>query len=184
MKRRQSLIAFLWGVAEGWFFFMVPDVFLFLTSVQQGRPAWRAFASSVAGSLLAAVVLYGAIVLAAFPAREFLLVQPGVAPGMFTFAETAYAQHSLPPWVIASAGVPYRVYTEVFAVAGMSFGVFLLVTMAARLLRIGVPFLALAVVMRVFRTSIQAHPRVWLAVTVVSWILFYGYWFWYITKTF
>src|ERR1700757_2437021 len=63
------LLAFLWGLAEAAFFFIVPDVFLSLVAILGGWRTWRHIVAAIFGALLGGALLF-----------QWAKVNPGRAP--------------------------------------------------------------------------------------------------------
>ncbi|NNL87792.1 MAG: hypothetical protein HKP25_01870 [Marinicaulis sp.] len=164
--------AFLWGLAEATFFFIVPDVLLTASVILFGL----AFALRLAGAAVIGAILGGAIMWrwgAAEPeaAREFLLSIPLVGDDLLSRASDE--MKSLWPVNLtlgAVTGAPYKIYAVEVGAGGVNFWPFMIVSFFARLARfallIGL-FTGGYLTLRRFgraRWDWRFHGGVWLAV--------------------
>lgn len=164
-------LAFLWGFAEGTFFFVVPDVAISLVALVRPRHAWRHIAAAIAGSLLAGIILFAWSSQSPQSAGRAVARVPLVSPGMFMEVDHGFRRHGQSAVMLGPLyGIPYKIYA-VEAPAFMSAGAFLLVTIPAR----GVRFLVVWVLFgvagvalrRLRRTDTQlaaGHACVWLLI--------------------
>jgi hypothetical protein len=175
LRQRFVWWAALWGVAEGFLFFIVPDV---LISFLAQRRGWR---EAMLGSLAAALgAVLGAFLLwqwsAQSPDTVRLLVEtlPGITPGMVERLAAELAQQSLLPTLLIASivGVPIKIAAMLGPGLDLSLIEFLLVTPLARLPRF------VAVGLGVFFLS-RLGGR-WLSMEKMTlllalfWIVFYG----------
>lgn len=160
--------ALLWGVAEGSFFFIVPDVIISLAALYAPRKSLQHLLAVTVGSLLAGTLLY-LWARAAAPAAAMVSSVPFVGGAMFeqvrndyaTFGALALCQGPL-------SGIPYKVYA-VLAPPVVSLGMFLLVSIPARLERLLVSWLIFAVAGRLLQRSLQQRPNLGLWLHGIYW---------------
>lgn len=169
---------FWWGLAEGIVFFIVPDVYIsaaVLFSYRAGAVAW---ASSIAGSLVAVAIIRGMTRLPGVNYLAWLDAVPGISAGMIDRVSAAVGTGGL-PWtpLLVLGGVPLKLYAAAAFASGFSLGAVLLWTVFARLARIAPTFLVAALVRRLFRRRIDAHPGAWLAALGLFWLVFYAFYF-------
>jgi len=166
--------AFLWGAAEGSFFFLLPDILLTWTALSSVRNAGRQIAACLAGAVLAGALMYGWS--ARGPqARQMVEQVPFVRDWMFKRAAQDLAAQGA--WSIASGparGIPYKVYA-VLAPERISLGEFLGVTLPARLWRFLCMTFVFALVGHWLRGRDRAALLPWLH--GFFWIALYA-WYW------
>jgi hypothetical protein len=168
---------FAWGLAEGVFFFIVPDVyvsFAALFSLRAGAVAW---AASIAGSLVAVCVISLLTGILALDYQSFLEHIPGISAGMLAAVDRSL-RDGLPYdlWLIRG-GIPLKVYAGVALSQGVGLPALLIWTVFARVVRIAPAYALVAIVHLGFRRSIEARPRLWFGVLVGVWVAFYTYYF-------
>src|SRR5438270_13950747 len=71
-------LAFIWGLGEATFFFIVPDVLLTLIATRSLRSAIKATIAALAGALIGGVVMVAFAHTWPETARAFLLHIPGI----------------------------------------------------------------------------------------------------------
>jgi hypothetical protein len=164
---------FWWGLAEGLFFFVVPDVYISFSALFSPRAGALAWLSSIAGSLTAIPVIY-LLTASGIDYLGFLQSIPGISAAMIESVRSRLAAEGLPRTpLLVLGGVPLKVYAGVafslnFAMAGV-----LLWTIFARVVRIAPTFILATAARLLFRRHIDAHPTAWLTLLGLLWLLFY-----------
>ena len=169
-----TVLAFLWGFAEGTLFFILPDVPLSLVALFRPRRALLHMAAIVAGAVLAVAMMFtwsdhsrGA--------RAAVAHVPAVSSGMFERADHDFKQYGI--WGASLGplrGIPFKVYA-VEAPAHWALWPFLLVTIPARLWRLVVVWLGFAATGALLRKLGRAGLA--SALHAVFWIVTYAiYW--------
>jgi len=169
-----TVLALLWGFAEGTLFFILPDVPLSFVALSRPRRALVHMVAIVAGAVLAGAVMFTWS--AHTPdARAAVAHVPAVSSAMFEGAECDFNQYGI--WGAALGplrGIPYKVYA-VEAPAHSALWPFLLVTIPARLWRLVVVWLGFAGTGALLRKLGRA--RLASALHAVFWIVTYAiYW--------
>jgi membrane protein YqaA with SNARE-associated domain len=168
--------AFLWGLAEATFFFIVPDVLLTRLALRDYRSAALACLWALAGALLGGFILW----LAArqgwtpFLPAGFDRI-PGISPAMI--AESAAALESQ-GWIALGQGVlsgrPYKLYAYHAGQLGAHPLGFLAASAVARLAR----FLATTTLAwGIGRALGSRSMRFRLGLHLAAWLLFYAMYF-------
>ncbi len=169
---------FWWGLAEGLFFFIVPDVYISfaaLFSLKAGAGAWL---SSIAGSLVAIPVIYLLATILGLDYLAFLAWIPGISGPMMAQVEAMLATAGLPYTpLLVLGGVPLKVYGGVAFSLGLSLGSVLLRTVFARIVRIAPTYAIVAGVRLLLRRRIDASATVWSSLLGVVWLAFYVIYF-------
>jgi membrane protein DedA with SNARE-associated domain len=172
-------IAFIWGLAESTFFFLVPDVWTSRLALSDLRLALKACLTSLGGALLGGTVLYS---LGTSPELTASLLTtferlPGISPALSASAEVSLQhQGALALFSGMFTGTPYKLYALQASSSSVGIGIFLLVSVGARLSRfLVVTFLAwglarLALAKYGDETRLRIHLGIWL--------IFYVAYFW------
>ncbi|HEX2218855.1 MAG TPA: hypothetical protein VHG35_08625 [Gemmatimonadales bacterium] len=169
---------FWWGFAEGVVFFIVPDVYITAAALFSYRAGAVAWAASIAGSLVAVAIVRVMMLLPGVGYLAWLDAVPGISAGMIDRVSAAVGAGGL-PWtpLLVLGGVPLKLYAAAAFASGLSLGAVLLWTVFARVARIAPTFLVAALVRRLFRRRIDAHPGAWLAALALFWLAFYAFYF-------
>ena len=175
LRQRFVVWAALWGVAEGFLFFIVPDVLVSFLALRRGwREAMLTSLVAALGAIIGVFLMWQLSVAAPKTAVAMVEALPGITPEMITsFGMMLLHEPLLPSLLIASiVGVPIKIAAMMGHYLDLSLIEFLLVTPLARLPRF------IAVGLGVFFLSRLAAR--WLgkeAMTLLLalfWIVFYG----------
>ena len=178
-ERRIHAWAAAWGLAEGTFFFIVPDVWLSWVALRRARTARKAVLSALAGALVGGALVHGwARRAEADATRAWLLRVPAITPEMIAEVE-AGLERGMHTMVLGPLrGIPYKIYARTAGTRGESLGAFLSWSVPARLPR----FLLLPAATQAFTTAGRkllggAHPRLEQAMHLLAWSAFYTWYF-------
>lgn len=135
-----TLVAVVWGFSEATLFFIVPDVFLTLVALRDGRAGLLACGGAIVGALAGGLLMYLWGRADPASAAAALDAVPAIGPGMIEDVQRSLVSSGLGALFVGPlTGTPYKIY----AVTGGSLGVgllaFLLVSVPAR----GVRFVVL-----------------------------------------
>jgi hypothetical protein len=177
-ERLALQVGFWWGLAEGLFFFIVPDVYISLATLFSLRAGGVAWLSSIAGSAVAIPVIY---LLSAAPGVDylaFLEAIPGISQPLIERVAATIAAEGLPytPWLVLG-GVPLKLYAALAFSLDWSLGAVLVWTLFARVARIAPTFAAVAALRLLFRQRIHEHGIVWSGLLGAFWLAFYVLYF-------
>lgn len=177
-------VGFLWGLAEGSFFFIVPDVYIGFVTMRSPKAGAVAWLTSILGSLAAIVCIFCCLRLFEWPYLEFLQGIPGISEALLDRVGTSMQEHGLPytPLLVLS-GIPLKVFGALAFVQEMSLVSVLLWTVFARIVRIGPVYLAFACVHRCFGRQIESRRQQWFLVVAVIWVLFYIFYFYRMSQS-
>jgi hypothetical protein len=177
-ERLARLAGFWWGLAEGLFFFIVPDVYISFATLFAPRAGAISWIASIAGSIVAVSLIYLISVKLGVEYTDFLLMIPGISETMIERVRQSALEQGLPysPFLVLG-GVPLKVYAGLAFSLGVPLGSVLLWTVFARIVRIAPSFAGAAAMRLLFRRSIDARPAVWCVLLVCFWFLFYVYYF-------
>jgi hypothetical protein len=170
--------AFLWGAAEGFLFFVVPDVVISGVALARGwRAGLVACLLAAAGAGLGGGAMYLWSQGSPQAARAAVAAVPSVSDPMIADARTSMAREG---WLVAAlkgplTSTPYKVYAMLAPASGASLPAWMAAAFPVRLPRfIGVA-LAFALVRRLARGRLSRRGMIILF--GLGWVLFYG-WFW------
>jgi len=169
-------LAFLWGVAEGCFFFLVPDILITLAAIFSPRRSLVHLAAVVSGSLLGGGSMYAWAASQPANARAAVARVPFVAVSMFDTVAADLQRDGA--WGLCRgplSGIPYKVYA-VEAPPYVPLGAFLVVSVPARLERLLITWILFAAVgmlaqqaLITRRWLIAGHAIYWAAVYAYYW---------------
>jgi membrane protein YqaA with SNARE-associated domain len=169
--------AFLWGLAEATFFFVVPDVLLTLVAQRRGfRTAAVAIAFAVGGACIGGALMWR--LGRDHPERVGALLEllPAISPAMIAAAAPVLAENPFLALIKgAFSGVPYKVFAAAAAQAGIPVATFLAVTIPARAARFLLLCAATALADRLAARWVAKRTRTLLLIG--GWIAFYAF-FW------
>lgn len=169
---------FWWGLAEGTFFFIVPDVYISFAALFSLRAGAVAWGFSIIGSVVAIPVIYAIAVVLGLDYVSFLEALPAISDGMIGRVTVRLSEGGLPYTpLLLLGGVPLKVYGGLAFSLGASLGGVLLWTVFARLVRIAPTYVVLSGVRLLAARRIDARPGVWSGVLGLSWIAFYAFYF-------
>lgn len=173
-QRLAGFAGFTWGLAEGLFFFIVPDVYISFATLFSRRAGAVAWLGSIAGSVAAVTALYPLIASGAVDYPAFLARIPGISARMLGEVREAIALGGL-PWTpfLAASGVPLKVYAAMAFSQGADLAPVLLWTGFARIVRIAPGFAVAAGVRTVLHRAIDRRPLIWCALLAAFWAAFY-----------
>ena len=176
--RRVITISFLWGLAEGVFFFMIPDVYITFILLFKRKMGMLAFAAAIAGSIVSAILLFAVLMMTEFRFYDYLVFIPGISHGMLTAIMQQLQVGGLPSLAdIPFGGVPYKVYTTSAALSGISLVEYIIWSVPARALRMLLPISIALLFSYILQRSIHRHTKFWIALFVMVWALFYLWYF-------
>ena len=137
---RQKFVwwAALWGVAEGFLFFVVPDVLISFLAQRRGwREAMLASLAAALGAVLGVFLLWQLSIAAPKTTVAIVEALPGITPEMITsFGTMLMYEPLLPSLLVASiVGVPIKIAAMLGHYLHLSLLEFLLLTPLARLPR-------------------------------------------------
>jgi hypothetical protein len=189
----------VWGFLEGTWFFLVPDVLLSYIAVSSLRRALVASLGVVLGAMAAACVLYGLLGLdrgnAGILIQRFWSALPGFRSTMMA-AASRYLEADGARGLVSGprSGVPYRVFVFEAYRMGISLPQILLWTAPARLERILLAPLVVALarigLCRAARTLVPTRAgfrfdRLLIIAVSIFWVGLYGwYWWFFLPRTY
>jgi membrane protein YqaA with SNARE-associated domain len=171
------LLAFLWGLAEGTFFFVVPDVAITLVAMLQPRRAWRHILASIAGSVIGGAVLFSWSTSNPLAARQAVARVPFITAKMIANVHASFERHGMGAVFLGPpAGTPYKIYA-VEAPEFVSKSAFLWATAPARGERFVLVWIVFGIAGSLLRRFLRRTPAQLAFRHACFWIVFYTfYW--------
>lgn len=138
-----ALIGMVWGLAEGTFFFLIPDIALSFIALKGWKPALAATISVVIGAMIGAIFIHVYLNTSADPAAALVQLKgfwaqlPGYYEKMFDVAREHLSSSGAQGLIKGpNSGIPYRFYVVEAYEQHLPLGSLLLWTPIARLERI------------------------------------------------
>jgi len=170
-------LSFLWGFAEGTFFFVVPDAFLSLVAIVAPRRVWRHILAAVFGAVCAGALMYAWAARNPAQAHEVVSRVPFIPQRMFDGVRNGYERHGMTALFLGPlSGIPYKIYA---IEAPPHFGLvrFAFATAPARAWRFILVCLFAGSAASLLRQKWKKTPKQLATIHSVVWILFYAlYW--------
>lgn len=172
-------LAFAWGLAESTFFFFVPDVLSSRFVLQNARHGFLACFASLAGALLGGLIVFklgsdAALNASLLSAMTYL---PGINTSVIETARLNLAHHGAGALFAGMlTGIPYKLYALQAPPAGVNLGLFMLVSIGARLSRFLIVTTSIWLIGRTMLAKLSATTR--LRIHAAGWFTFYAVYFW------
>jgi hypothetical protein len=137
-----------------------------------------AWLSSIAGSVMAVLVIYLLTAILGVDYLAFLPTIPGISGSLISEVRASITADGLSytPF-LAFGGVPLKVYAACAFSLGLSLDSVLVWTVFARVVRIAPTFAVAAAIRAVFGHRIDDRPGIWLAAWGLFWLAFYIFYF-------
>ena len=170
-------LSFIWGLAEGTFFFVVPDVAISMVAMLEPRRVWRHIFAATAGSVVAGMILFSWAVSAPEAAHRAVARVPFVPARMIARVHASFQQHGMGAVFLGPlSGIPYKIYA-VEAPEFLGRAAFLLCTVPARAARFLFIWGGFGIAGSFFRRSRNWTVGKLSILHSAFWILFYAfYW--------
>lgn len=166
---------FLWGLAEGTFFFLVPDILITAGALFSFKASLKQIGAVLLGSLLAGSLLFTWGIKNPEGAKRAVGRVPFLAPAMLEKVKRDFDDYGV--WAMCKgpmSGIPYKAYA-VQAGPRFSWPAFLLVSVPARLERLLIVWALFTAVCVPLRSKVLARPGRALSLHAAYWIGIYAY---------
>lgn len=136
------LLGLTWGINEGTWFFIIPDIALSFFALRGWKPALIGTIFTIIGAMVAAILLFA--IFSLVPSSQEKIIQlwqslPGFYPKMLEIAATHLKERQGQGLLMGpNSGIPYRFYILEAYKQGISLSHLLLWTPIARLERIAI----------------------------------------------
>ena len=168
------LIAFLWGLFEGLFFFIIPDIYLSFIALFSFRGGIVCLGFTLLGSLVSATIIFSLSPFVGDFFHKILLIIPGVSDSMINTVSIGLQNHGVRSLVEGPlSGIPYKIYSVEAAIQHLPFFQYILWSIPARLERM-LPVTILTFILGYFfRKNIEKNVKFWVAGFIILWIFIY-----------
>jgi hypothetical protein len=171
-------VAFLWGLAEGTWFFVVPDVYIVFVALFCWRRGLLVALSSVAGSMVGGALMYALAAQGGATMAGWLTQVPLISPQMVETVAQRMQADGLRAMVNGPlGGVPYKVYAVQAGRQSLPWLPFLVVTIPARLERLLPVAIAGAISGVRYKKLIRHHTKLALCMYVLLWVGVYVFYY-------
>lgn len=176
--RSWSLAALIWGAAEGFLFFIVPDVLIGWVALRHGfRAGAVACVLAAVGAGIGGAAMYGWSVRDPSAALNAVAAVPAVSTPMIVHASVAMDREG---WFAAAfkgpvTSTPYKVYALLAPSKGATVWGFALGALPIRLPRFLLAAVAFAAIRWLARGRIDDR---WLITGFTAWWVLFYVWFW------
>jgi glycerol uptake facilitator-like aquaporin len=177
LGRPGLVVAFLWGLAEATFFFVIPDVFLSFVAILDWRSTWKHIVAALAGALLGGALLFHWAQSKPGAAHAAVARVPFVTPEMFAKVNSGLDKMGLLSVLAGSvSGIPYKLYAVEAPRVSTQFA-FLLATPPTRAVRFTLVWVIFGAAAVWLRRKYALSTRKFAYIHAVIWIVSYAfYW--------
>jgi membrane protein YqaA with SNARE-associated domain len=173
---RSSALATLWGFAEATVFFIVPDVLLTWIALQDYKRALIACVWALAGALLGGSILWFIGSHDPDPTRALFSSLPAIDNNMIANVRWQIDNNGpLALFVGPFIGTPYKIYAVEAGGLGIGLGLFLLISIPARMMRFAFAVVLAGAISHLLRKRFKMS--VIRGAHVVAWVVFYSWYF-------
>ncbi len=175
LNRTNTLAAF-WGLAEATVFIIVPDVLLSWIALRSRKRALSACLWATGAALLGGCILWFVARHDPEPARALFAALPAINDEMIESVRSELNAAGLKALFMGPLqGTPYKIYAVEAASIGYGLGIFLLVSLPARLIRFLLVSLVAGGIATVLRQRMSLrHLR---TLHVLFWVALYSWYF-------
>ncbi len=172
-----DVAAFLWGLAEGIFFFIAAEVLISYLALSNPVRALRAAGAALVGAVIGIAMLYLWAARDVFSAMTLLSALPGLGPEVMEAAENALMEHGLaavPAGVLsATTGKAHAVFAAQMGIGLLPFLAVFAIIRLIKLLLAGCVSFCLGAMAQCFLSR-----RIVIALWALAWALIYWRIFW------
>ena len=169
--------AFLWGLAEATFFFIIPDVFLSFVAMLDWHSTWKHIVAALAGALLGGALLFHWAQADSKAAHAAVARVPFITSEMLAKVNSGLDEMGLLAVLTGSvSGIPYKLYAVEAPRISTQFA-FLLATPPARAVRFTLVWMIFGAAADWLRRRYALPTRKLAFIHAVIWIASYAfYW--------
>ena len=171
-----NLVAAFWGLAEATLFFIVPDVWLTIAGRKKLRTGLTACIYALTGALIGGVIIYLWAASNLNHAQTTIEKVPAISHDMISRVRSELSNQGFVAILLGPLrGTPYKVYAAQAADNGIGLGLFLLISIPARIIR----FLIVTICCHfALKTLAKFNRKInSVAILLIGWIIFYTWYF-------
>lgn len=165
-------LAFLWGLFEATFFFIIPDVILTFIAIHGFQAGWYASIYALAGALIGGCIMYLFANKKFADAYKFVSRLPSISNTMLQNVETSLKEKGIVAMIVGPLrGIPYKAFAIFAPKTGIRFSAFLIASIPARFIR----FFLTSVIAWFLANVLFDQMPIWIKYSVwaVIWIIVY-----------
>ena len=166
------MLSFVWGLLEGIFLFIVPDVIVAYIALHNRKKGSYSLISSICGSLCSAIIMF--YLTARYDMAKFLLKIPLITQSLIDNVQQQFSLHGVSAVLSGPfSGIPYKIYSVEAALSHMPLSSFLLYSILSRLSRMLPLIILISIIGFIFRKQIKTYPKMTTLIYILIWILIY-----------
>jgi membrane protein YqaA with SNARE-associated domain len=171
-------VAFIWGLCESTFFFIVPDVWLTYVAITSQKKALYCCCFSLVGALVGGLLIYALGRVDYHVISAIFNLIPGISPSLQATVHQSLQEQGVRALLWGPLhGLPYKLYALHAAALNIPLVLFLLISIPARFIRFVLLTLLTATVRR--KLSRYLSTRQIYMIFGLVWIVFYTFYFYY-----
>ncbi len=176
LLERAGSLSFLWSFAESIFFFLVPDVIQSAIAVGSLKRSMWSCVCSVLGAMAGGLLMFAWGGHDSPAALRFVDAVPFIPSRMLATVHDALARDGLAAMLSGPVkGIPYKIYAVQSGALGLSWPMFAMMTLPARMPRFVLNCLAFYCIGKLLHRFFGPRPLPWI--WIAFWIMNYSvYW--------
>lgn len=169
------LIAFFWGFAEATLFFIIPDVWISILALQNGREALIACLYTLAGAMVGGLIMYYVGKENVQKINKLLDKIPAISSKDIETVRSDLTRSGVKAVLTGPPqGIPYKIYAS-NAHSAMSIYAFLLISIPARVIRFIIVAVMTTFLSERFMPALSTPNKIWAI--MILWTIFYTVYF-------
>lgn len=171
------ILAFLWGLFEATFFFLIPDMVITLIAIHGFKEGLDASLLALAGALIGGSMMYFFAIDRSEKARQFVRRVPAVSDKMLDDVEESLVAKGLIAMIIGPIrGIPYKAFAIFAPKYGIRFFPFFLASIPARFIRFFVTFMIAWLLADILFNNIPMWTKyvVWAIIWIIVYIIYFS----------
>ncbi len=171
------ILAFLWGLFEATFFFIIPDVILTFIAIHGFKEGFNASLFALVGALIGGSIMYFYAVYKFKDARQFIRRVPSVSEIMLSNVEQSLASKGTIAMIVGPIrGIPYKAFAIFAPKAGINYISFFLASIPARFTRFFLTFMIAWLLADVLFKNIPMWAKygVWAIIWIIVYIIYFS----------
>jgi membrane protein YqaA with SNARE-associated domain len=176
VQKKAYALSFGWGVIEAMLFFLVPDVIISVVAIQSFRRSLWSSAWAVAGGMVGGSVMYAWGAWDASTALAVVDAIPAIPSEMIETVHQSLSAKGLVAMVWGPVvGIPYKIYAVQAGALGLSWPMFLVMTIPARIIRFVITCVAFNLLARPVRRYLgtKAIPWCWIGFWILNYTIYW-----------
>jgi len=174
---KSYLISLFWSFCEATFFFIIPDVWLSFTSMDSLKKGFKNIFFTLIGALLGGTVMYLLGRQDIDSVTNFLVKIPDIDYDLLEHTKESIQSEGLAaPLVGPIKRVPYKIYAAYYGGLSLSYIMFMLISIPARLVRFLITILLSNFVFRVLlkKISLKKKRQMLILIWVIIYIIYFN----------